>query len=422
MNRFERPGAKADRRVVVTGIGVVSPLGLTAEETWKNTLEGVSGIDKITLFDASAFEVQIAGEVKNFNAELYMQKKEVRRTDRFIHLSMAASKMALQNSGFQINESNAERVGIFIGAGLGGLPGIEEQHTILTTKSPTRVSPFFIPSVIANLAAGYFSIETGAKGPNFCITSACATGAHSIGEAMNYIRRGTCDVMIAGGTECVVCPLAIAGFANMKALSSRNDAPQKASRPFDKDRDGFVLSEGAAILILEDYEHALKRGAKIYAEITGYGASADAYHITSPAPEHEGAQRAMKAAIKDARLNTTDIQYINAHGTSTPIGDELEVVSIKKTFGDYANKLAVSSTKSMTGHLLGAAGALESVFCILAIHNQVAPPTINLDNPSPDCDLDFVPHTAKEMKITNALNNSFGFGGTNACVIFSKLG
>ncbi len=409
------------KRVVVTGIGVVSPIGLTATESWKNALEGVSGIDQITLFDASKYDTRIAGEVKNFNAELYLAKKEVRRTERFIHFSMAASKMALQDSGFQINESNAERVGIFIGAGLGGLPGIEEQHTILTTKGPGRVSPFFIPSVIANLAGGYFSIETGAKGPNFCITSACATGAHSIGEATETIKRGTCDVMFAGGAEAVVCPLAIAGFSNMRAMTTKNETPKTASRPFDKDRDGFVLSEGAAVLVLEEYEHAKKRGAKIYAEVSGYGATSDAYHITSPAPEHEGAQRAMKVALKNAQLNTNDIQYINAHGTSTPIGDDLECISIKRVFGDNAKKIAVSSTKSMTGHLLGAAGALESVFCILAIQDQVAPPTINLDNPSDDCDLDLVPKTARNMKIKHALNNSFGFGGTNACVIFSAV-
>ncbi len=421
MGRFERPQRALDRRVVITGMGALSPLGLTVQESWKNAIEGVSGIDKITLFDPTPMDAHIAGEVKNFTPENFIEKKEVRRMDRFIQFAMAAGKMALADSGFIITEKNAERTGVFVGAGIGGLPYIENQHSILLEKGANRVSPFFIPSVIANLAGGYLSIAFGTKGPNFCITSACATGAHSIGEAVQYIRRGVCDMMVAGGTEAVVCPMAIAGFASMKALSTRNNDPKGASRPFDKDRDGFVLSEGAAIMILEDLEHAEKRGARIYAEVTGYGLSSDAYHITSPTPEHDGAQRAMKSALQNANLNTTDINYINAHGTSTPVGDELEVTAVKKVFGDHSKEITVSSTKSMTGHLLGAAGALESVFCVLAIRDQVVPPTINLENPSTGCDLDFVPFSARDQKVTHTLNNSFGFGGTNACLIFSKL-
>src|SRR5690606_13805538 len=341
--------------------------------------------------------------------------------DRFIQLTMVAGQDALKDSGFTINDQNKAKVGCFIGVGIGGLPAIETQHSILKDRGHSRVSPFFIPMVIANMAAGYLSMRVGAQGSCYCITSACSSGAHAIGEAVRYIRSGFADMMIAGGAESAVVPMAIAGFENMKALSTRNDEPKRASRPFDQDRDGFVLGEGAAILILESYESAAKRGAKIYAEISGYGLSSDAYHITSPAPEHIGAQDAMRAALLDARLNPEEIQYINAHGTSTPVGDGLETTAIKHVFKDHAKKLMVSSTKSMTGHLLGAAGAIESAFCALAVHDQVAPPTINLQNPSPDCDLDYVPKNARNTKITHVINNSFGFGGTNASIVFSKI-
>lgn len=421
MSQFTRSTPSQEKRVVVTGIGILCPTGNTTREAWGNILEGVSGIDKITNFDASTFDCQIAGEVKGFETEGYIEKKELKKMDRFIQLTMVAGQDALKDSGFTINDQNKAKVGCFIGVGIGGLPAIETQHSILKDRGHSRVSPFFIPMVIANMAAGYLSMRVGAQGPSYCITSACSSGAHAIGEAVRYIRSGFADMMIAGGAESAVVPMAIAGFENMKALSTRNDEPQKASRPFDKDRDGFVLSEGAAVLILESYEAASKRGAKIYAEISGYGLSSDAYHITSPAPEHIGAQTSMRAALTDARLNVEDIQYINAHGTSTPVGDGLETVAIKRVFGDHANKLMVSSTKSMTGHLLGAAGALESAFCALAIHDQVAPPTINLENPSEDCDLDYVPKTARKTQINHVINNSFGFGGTNASVVFSKV-
>jgi len=334
---------------------------------------------------------------------------------------MAASKMALENAGLQITPENSERGGVFIGSGMGGLPVIEEEYQKLLSKGPGRISPFFIPAVITNLASGQVSIAFGIKGPNYSITSACATGAHSIGEAYNYIRMGTCDYMLAGGTESTVCAMAIGGFAAMRALSTRNDAPEKASRPFDKDRDGFVLAEGAAILVIESLEHAQKRGAQILCEITGYGASSDAHHMTNPAPNGEGGARAMKMALNDAGLNPEDIQYINAHGTSTPVGDELETAGIKSIFKDHAKKLWVSSTKSMIGHTLGAAGAIESAFCVMAIKDQMVPPTINLENPSENCDLDYVPGRSRDGKILNVLNNSFGFGGTNASLVFSKI-
>jgi 3-oxoacyl-[acyl-carrier-protein] synthase II len=421
MADFTRSTSSTERRVVVTGIGILCPTGITANESWKNILEGVSGIDKITHFDASTYDCQIAGEVKPFSTDNYIEKKELKKMDRFIQMTMVAGQDALKDSGFEINDQNRKKVGCFVGVGIGGLPGIENQHQILMEKGHSRVSPFFIPMVIANMAAGYLSMKVGAQGPSYCITSACSSGAHAIGEAVRYIRAGLADVMIAGGAESAVIPMSIAGFENMRALSTRNDEPKRASRPFDKDRDGFVLSEGSAVLVLESYEAAQKRGAKIYAEISGYGLSSDAYHITSPAPEHVGAQDAMRAALKDARLNTEDIQYINAHGTSTPVGDGLETVAIKHVFKDHAKKLMVSSTKSMTGHLLGAAGALESAFCALSLRDQVVPPTINLENPSPDCDLDYVPKSARNVKLNHVINNSFGFGGTNASVIFSKI-
>ncbi len=421
MAEFTRSTSSTERRVVITGIGILCPTGNSTHESWKNILEGVSGIDRITQFDASTYDCQIAGEVRPFETEGYIEKKELKKMDRFIHLSMVAGQDALKDSGFEINDSNRKKVGCFIGVGIGGLPGIEAQHNILRDKSHSRVSPFFIPMVIANLAAGYLSIKVGAQGPSYCVTSACSSGAHAIGEAVRYIRSGLTDMMIAGGAESAVCPMAIAGFENMKALSTRNEEPKRASRPFDQDRDGFVLGEGAAVLILESYESASKRGAKIYAEISGYGLSSDAYHITSPAPEHVGAQDSMRAALLDARINPEEVQYINAHGTSTPVGDGLETAAVKHVFKDHARKIMVSSTKSMTGHLLGAAGALETAFCALAVHDQVAPPTINLENPSPDCDLDYVPKIARNIKINHVINNSFGFGGTNASVVLSKI-
>ncbi len=427
MSIFVRSNSSTtERRVVVTGMGVISPLGLTAIETWKNALEGQSGIARITKFDPTAYDAQIAAEVKGFTPDLYIQKKEQKKMDTFIQYAMGAAQMALEDAGF-LTEGQAnsavprERTGVFVSTGIGGLPGIEDTHTTLTQRGPSRISPFFIPKVIGNLAAGQIAIQHGFQGPNFCITSACATGAHSVGEAAYYIRRGQMDVMIAGGAEAVVCPLAIGGFGAMKALSTRNSEPRRSSRPFDRDRDGFVLGEGSAVLILEDFEHASRRGAKIYGELTGYGTSCDAYHMTNPAPEGAGAARAMSFALQDARLNTTDILYINAHGTSTPVGDELETQAVKSVFGDHARTLSVSSTKSMTGHLLGAAGALESFFSLMVLKDKVIPPTINLENPSEGCDLDYVPHQAKTTQAKHVLNNSFGFGGTNACLIFSKV-
>lgn len=417
---FQR-AAKTQNRVVVTGVGAVTPLGLNIEESWKNAIEGRSGIAPITRFDATQYDVKFAGEVKGFNSDLYIEKKEQKKMELFIHFAMGATKMAMKSAGFENFRSYGPRAGVIIGAGIGGLSGIEEQHSKLLERGPGRVSPFFIPMVISNLAAGQVSIATGAQGVNYSVTSACASGVHSIGEAVRYIRDGHCDVMIAGGAESTICPLAVAGFASMRALSTRNDAPEKASRPWDKDRDGFVLAEGAAILILESLENATKRGANILCEVTGYGASSDANHMTSPSEDGQGAAYAMAMAIKDAGINPADIQYINAHGTSTPAGDPVEVAAIKKIFGDHAKKVMVSSTKGMTGHALGAAGAIESAFCVMSIVDQIAPPTINLDLPSEGCDLDFVPHKARRASIQHVLNNSFGFGGTNSCLVFSKI-
>lgn len=420
MPNFERPPVP-QRRVVVTGIGLVCPLGNTLEESWKSLLKGQSGIGLITKFDTTAFSTKIAGEVKGFNPDLYIEKKEQKKMDTFIHYSMACSKMALEMANIKLTEEQLLDTGAFIGVGIGGLPMIEEQLGKLIARGPNRISPFFIPGVITNLAAGQVSIEHGLKGPNFAITSACATGVHSIGEAFNYIRYGRAEFMLAGGVEATVCPSAIGGFSAMRALSERNDAPEKASRPMDKDRDGFVLGEGGAVLFLETLESATKRGANILCEVTGYGASSDAYHFTSPAPGGEGGRRAMAAAIKDAALKPEDIQHVNAHATSTPMGDGLETQAMKNLFQDHSKKLWISGTKSMTGHLLGAAGAIESAWSILAIRDQIVPPTINLENPSEDCDLDYVPNQARDGKITNVLNNSFGFGGTNGTLVFSKL-
>jgi len=408
------------KRVVITGLGLVTPIGIGVDETWSAALNGKSGIGPITHFDASLFPVRIAGEVKGFDPANYIEAKEIKKMDRFIHLAVAAATMAVDDSGFRITGENAERVGVVIGAGMGGLPAIEHYHKAYLEKGYKRISPFFIPMLIINLASGNVSIKFGAKGPSSSPVTACATGSHSIGDAVRIIQRGEADAMIAGGTESCITALGVGGFAVMKALSTRNEEPEKASRPFDIDRDGFVMGEGAGIVFLEDLESALSRKAKIYAEVTGYGMSSDAYHITTPAPGGEGAARCMKAALKDAGLVPEKIDYINAHGTSTKYGDELETTAIKTVFGEHAYKLCVSSTKSMVGHLLGAAGGVEAIFSVLSIYHGKVPPTINLDNPDPECDLDYVPKTAKQVDVTYALSNSFGFGGTNACLIFGK--
>ncbi len=408
------------KRVVITGMGLITPIGLGVDESWSAALDGKSGIGPITHFDASSFPVRIAGEVQGFDPANYIEAKEIKKMDRFIHFAVAASTMAVDDSGFRITGENAERVGVVIGSGMGGLPAIEHYHKAFLEKGYKRISPFFIPMLIINLAAGNVSIKFGAKGPSSCPVTACATGSHSIGDAVRIIQRGEADAMIAGGTESCITALGVGGFAVMKALSTRNDEPERASRPFDIDRDGFVMGEGAGILFLEELDSALSRKAKIYAEVTGYGMSSDAYHITTPAPGGEGAARCMKAALKDAGLEPEKIDYINAHGTSTKYGDELETTAIKTVFGEHAYKLCVSSTKSMVGHLLGAAGGVEAIFSVLSIYHGKVPPTINLDNPDPECDLDYVPKTAKRVDVTYALSNSFGFGGTNACLIFGK--
>ncbi len=419
---FLRP-SKPQRRVVVTGIGLITPLGLNVSENWDQITSGRSGIGRITSFDPELFTTQIAGEVKAFNPDTVIEKKEQKKMDRFIMFSLEATRQALEDSGldFTNNEILKARTGSLIGVGIGGLADIERQAKIYLERGPSRISPFFIPAVITNMASGHITIKYGLRGPNFSVTSACASGAHSVGEAAQYIRDGYCDVMVAGGCEAAITPLAVAGFGSMKALSTRNAHPQIASRPFDRDRDGFVLSEGAATLILEDYEHASRRGAQIYGELTGYGFSSDAYHMTNPSPGGDGAALSMRIALKDAQLNPEQVQYVNAHGTSTPVGDGIETSALKTVFGDHSKNMWVSSTKSMIGHTLGAAGAIESVYCLLALKHQVAPPTINLDNPSDDCDLDYVPFAARDGKLTHVLNNSFGFGGTNASLIFSKL-
>lgn len=420
-NIFVRP-TEPQRRVVVTGMGLLTPLGMTVQESWDGLINGRSGIGPITQFDASAYDAKIAGEVKGFNADQWVAKKEQKKMDRFIHFSLAATKMALEDAGLaQASDSEKSRIGTIVGVGMGGLPYIEAQYDILKARGPGRVSPFFIPAVITNLAAGQISMLHGFKGPNYSVTSACASGGHAISDAVDMIRQGRCDIMVAGGSEAVVTPMAIAGFSSMRALSTRNDNPGAASRPWDRDRDGFVLSEGCGILILEDYEHASQRGAKIYCEILGAGASSDAYHMTSPSPGGEGAARSMQACLADARISPDKIDYINAHGTSTPAGDELETEAVKRVFGDHAKKVWISSTKSMIGHTLGAAGAVESVICIQALMTNVVPPTINLDNPSADCDLDYVPKTAREKKMNYVLNNTFGFGGTNCSLLFGRI-
>ncbi len=412
---------RPQHRVVITGVGAITPLGLNFEDSWSNAKIGKSGIAKITKFNTEGFDVAIAGEVKGFNPDLYVPKKEQKKMDTFIHYALACSQMALENAKLTISPELSPRAGAIIGVGMGGLPNIEEQHDKFKERGPGRLSPFFIPSVITNLASGQVTIQFGLKGVNYSVTSACASGAHSIGEAANYIRNGHADVMLAGGTESTVCPMAIGGFAAMRALSSRNEEPERASRPYDKDRDGFVLAEGGAILILESLEHATKRGANILAEVIGYGVSSDAYHMTSPAPEGAGAAQAMAMAIREANIKPNQINYINAHGTSTPMGDEIESQAITSIMGADAKKVWVSSTKSMMGHALGAAGSIEAAFCVGALRDQIAPPTINLENPSENCNLDYVPHQARSGKLDIVMNNSFGFGGTNACLLLSKF-
>ncbi|NQW44676.1 MAG: beta-ketoacyl-ACP synthase II [Deltaproteobacteria bacterium] len=409
------------RRVVVTAMGGLSPIGLTAKENWESIVHSRSGIGPITLFDAALYNSRIAGEVTQYLPENHFQGKDLKKMGRFIQFCLVAAAEAMNSSGLVLTEENTERIGSIIGVGLGGLTEIQEQFTELLEKGPRRLSPFFIPSVIGNLAAGQLSLKYGFKGPNTCITTACSSSAHALGESFRYIQQGIADVMFAGGSESVICELGVGGFCALRALSTRNTEPTKASRPFDKDRDGFVIAEGSAVLVLEEYEHAKKRNANILAEIVGYGLNCDAYHITQPAPEGEGAARCMQLALNDAKLNSEQIQYVNAHGTSTPIGDLNETSALKSIFKNHTKKLAVSSTKSMTGHLLGAAGAIEAMYCVQALQHQVAPPTINLDNPSPECDLNFVPHTPQEMKIEYAMSNSFGFGGTNGTLIFKKI-
>ncbi|TDR29047.1 beta-ketoacyl-ACP synthase II [Hydromonas duriensis] len=409
------------RRVVVTGLGIVSPVGNDVNTVWANLLAGRSGITRVTKFDASALSSQIAGEVKNFDPAEYIGAKELRTMDAFIHYGLAAGIQAFRDSGIVVTEENAERIGVSIGSGIGGLPMIEENCANLFDKGARRVSPFMIPGSIINMISGHMSIMYGLKGPNVSIVTACTTGTHSIGDAARMIQYGDADVMVAGGAEGTVSALAMAGFGNMRALSSRNDEPELASRPWDKDRDGFVLGEGAGVLVLEEYEHAKARGAKIYAEVAGYGMSADANHMTAPCADGDGAMRAMRNAMRDAGVNADEVNYINAHGTSTPLGDVAETIAVKRALGDAASKVVVNSTKSMTGHLLGGAGGVEAVFTILAIANQKSPPTINLINPGEGCDLDYCANTARDLKVDVAISNSFGFGGTNGSVLFKKV-
>ena len=410
-----------NKRVVVTGLGMISPLGVGVKENWEAICQGKSGIGPVTRFDITDFPSKIAGEVKGFNPEDFIDKKETKKMDIFIHYALASGMMALKDSGLIIDESNADRVGVLVGAGLGGLSTIERYHSVLLEHGPKKISPFFIPMLIVNLAPGQISIYFGARGPNSSVVTACATGNHSIGEACRIIQRGDADVMIAGGAESTITPLAIGGFCSMRALSTRNDEPQRASRPFDKDRDGFVIAEGAGLLVLEELEHATRRGARIYAEIIGFGCNADAYHISAPSPNGMGAAKCMEIALKDARINYDEVDYVNAHGTSTPLNDLSETMAMKTVFRDRARKIAVSSTKSMTGHLLGAAGGVEAIYSVLAISRGVIPPTINYETPDPECDLDYVPNTPREATVRVVMSNSFGFGGTNATLIFREF-
>jgi 3-oxoacyl-[acyl-carrier-protein] synthase II len=410
-----------NRRVVITGLGLVTPLGTGTEKTWQGLLAGRSGIGLITRFDASAHAARIAAEVKDFEAERWFEPKQIKNLDLFVQYAVAAADIAMLDSGLEINAALAERVGVITGCGMGSLPTIEEYHSVLLNKGPRRITPFFIPRVIPNMASGHISMRFGAKGANLALSTACAAGTHAVGEAFRHILHGDCDVVISGGTEGVICPMAVGGFASMKALSTRNESPEQASRPFDRDRDGFVIAEGAGMLVLEELDFARKRGAQIYAELVGYGLSSDAYHIAAPPEDGAGAARCMAQALQSAQMNPDAIDYINAHGTSTPLNDSCETRAIKTVFGDHAYKLAVSSTKSMTGHMLGGAGGIEAVFTALSLHHQCIPPTINYENPDPVCDLDYVPNTARSMQIRAAMSNSFGFGGTNGVIIMKRF-
>ncbi|NLC55851.1 MAG: beta-ketoacyl-ACP synthase II [Armatimonadetes bacterium] len=410
----------AERRVLITGLGVLTPLGNTVAEFWEGLKAGRSGVGPITHFDASKFTTRFAAEVKGFNPEAYMERRDVRHIDPFAQYAIAAAKQAVADAGLQITPENAERVGVLIGSGIGGISTWEEQHSVYLNRGPSRISPYFVPMMICNMASGQVSIALGAKGPNTTVVTACATASHAIGDAMAIIRRGDAEVMIAGGSEAAITPMGVVGFCAARALSTRNDDPQRASRPFDRDRDGFVMGEGAGILVLESEEHARARGAQVYAEVAGYAMTGDAYHITAPAPGGEGAARAMALALKDARLAPTDVDYINAHGTSTPPNDAVETAAIKQVFGDHAYRLMVSSTKSMIGHLLGAGGGVEAAVCALTIRDRVVHATINYENPDPECDLDYVPNTAREAPVRVALSNSLGFGGHNACLVFRQ--
>ncbi len=409
------------RRVVVTGLGAVSPVGLSAADSWESVLKGRSGIAPLDVFDVSEFSTRIGGSIRNFDITDYISDKEARKMDVFIHFGLAAGCQAFEHSGVEVTAQNADRIGVAIGAGIGGITGIENGHNAFLKGGPRKISPFFVPSNIINMISGNLSIKYGLQGPNFAIVTACTTGTHNIGEAARVIKYGDADVMVAGGSEMATSPTSLGGFASAKALSRRNDEPELASRPWDRDRDGFVLSDGAGVMVLEELEHASRRGATIYAELVGFGMSADAYHMTQPPAGGEGAARCMRHALRDAGLNPEDIDYINAHGTSTPAGDLAETLAVKSVLGDHAYKVAVSSTKSMTGHMLGAAGGIEAIFSVRALCDQVAPPTINLDNPDPECDLDYIPHQARELRLKHVMSNSFGFGGTNGTLIFKKF-
>ena len=409
------------RRVVITGLGIISPVGNSVDQAWQNIVAGRSGIDRVTRFDASTFPVQIAGEVKNFDIAEYISAKDARRMDTFIHYGMAAGIQAIRDAGLEAHPANADRIGVSIGSGIGGLPLIETTRDEFVASGVRKISPFFVPGSIINMVSGNLSIMYGYKGPNIALVSACSTGTHSIGDAARLIEYGDADIMIAGGTECTVSPLGLGGFCAARALSTRNDDPQTASRPWDKDRDGFVLGEGAGVMVLEEYEHAKARGARIYGELAGFGMSADANHMTAPCEDGEGAARCMTIALRNSRINLDEVQYLNAHGTSTPLGDVAETVAVKRAFGDHAYKMVMNSTKSMTGHLLGAAGGIEAVFATLAIYHQISPPTINIFNQDEACDLDYCANTAREMKIDVAISNSFGFGGTNATVVMRRI-
>ena len=407
------------RRVVITGLGIISPVGIGIPSVWQNIVAGKSGITRITHFDASAMASQIAGEVKDFDVTQFLSAKDARRMDKFIHFGLVAGMEAFKDSGLIVTEQNAERIGVNIGSGIGGLPMIEDTHNDYLAAGPRKISPFFIPGTIINMISGNLSVMYGLKGPNLAMVSACTTGTHCIGESARIIEYGDADVMVAGGSEATICALAVGGFSSARALSTRNDDPATSSRPWDKDRDGFVMGEGAGVLVLEEYEHAKARGARIYAELAGYGMSGDAYHITSP--NSDGPKRSMLNALRNAGLNPSDVQYVNAHGTSTPLGDKNETEAIKLAFGDHAKKLVINSTKSMTGHLLGGAGGVESVFCALAVYHQISPPTINIFEQDPECDLDYCANVARDMKIDVAVNNNFGFGGTNGSLVFRKV-